>query len=108
MSMEITFELSDKDLDYFWEFMLEAREKVSHRSESEIIEGARSMLSDVWNSESCSFVRERMSKMEISWLIGPNTADRERITLNIGCIEIQQMIQLQLAPSAPGLPAKSI
>lgn len=85
MSMEITFELSDSDLDYFREFMHKAREKVCDLDESAIIDNARKMLSDVWKSDSCDFIRERMNRLEtmIGMLVdtgwGLEDEDRERV-----------------------------
>ena len=85
MSMEITFELSDSDLEYFLEFMHKARKKVAGLDESEIIDNARKMLFDVWNSDTCDFIRERMNRMEsmIGMLVdtgwGLEAEDRERV-----------------------------
>ena len=85
MSMEITFELSDSDLDYFREFMLSARKKASDLEESAIIDNARKLLLDVWDSEACDFIRERMNRMEtmIGMLVdtgwGLEEEDRERV-----------------------------
>ena len=85
MSMEITFELSDSDLEYFREFMHKARGKVAGLDESEIIDNARKMLFDVWNSDTCDFIRERMNRMEtmIGMLVdtgwGLEAEDRERV-----------------------------
>jgi uncharacterized membrane protein YkvA (DUF1232 family) len=85
MSMEITFELSDSDLDFFREFMHKAREKVNGLDENTIIDNARSMLSEVARSDTCDFIRERMNRMETmidmledsGW--GLENDDRERV-----------------------------
>jgi len=85
MSMEITFELSDSDLEYFRQFMHKAREKVDNLDEETIIKNARNMLSEVWQSKSCDFIRERMNRMEtmIGMLVdagwGLENEDRERV-----------------------------
>jgi uncharacterized membrane protein YkvA (DUF1232 family) len=85
MSMEITFELSDSDLEYFREFMITARKKATNLDEAAIITNARSTLSEVWNSGACDFIRERMSRMEtmIGMLVdtgwGLEAEDRERV-----------------------------
>jgi uncharacterized membrane protein YkvA (DUF1232 family) len=85
MTMEITFELSDSDLAYFREIMHRARDKVADLDENTIIENARSILAEVWRSNTCDFIRERMSRMEtmIGMLLdtgwGLENEDRERV-----------------------------
>jgi len=64
MSMKITFELSESDLDHFRKVMLNAREQSRHLSEDEIIENARNLLYEVWNSDTSDFIRERMHRLE--------------------------------------------
>jgi len=64
MSMEITFELSDSDLEYFEKVMFSAWEKTSDLDESTIIENARKLLLEVWHSDTSDFIRERMSRLE--------------------------------------------
>jgi len=64
MPMEITFELSDDDLEYFRRLMLEAREKSAELDEATIIENARKLLGEVWQSGTSDFIRERMSRLE--------------------------------------------
>ncbi|MBT8048533.1 MAG: DUF1232 domain-containing protein [Xanthomonadales bacterium] len=62
--MEITFELSDSDLEYFWEVMLKARKKSGELNETEIIANARKLQSEVWHSDTSDFIRERMNRLE--------------------------------------------
>lgn len=64
MSMEITFDLSDADLEYFWKVMLRAREKSAALDHSEVIGNARKLLAEVWNSDTSDFIRERMNRLE--------------------------------------------
>ena len=64
MPMEITFELSDDDLEYFQQVMLEARSKLGELDEARTIEKARQLLTQVWASETSDFIRERMSRLE--------------------------------------------
>ena len=47
MSMEITFELSDTDLEYFNKVMLDAREKSGDLDEATVIADARKLLVEV-------------------------------------------------------------
>ncbi len=64
MSMEITFELSDSDLEYFSQVMLSAREKSGKLVESIVIDNARKLLVEVKHSDTSDFIRERMNRME--------------------------------------------
>jgi uncharacterized membrane protein YkvA (DUF1232 family) len=64
MSLQITFELSDSDLDHFRQVMISAREKTSGLDEVTIIENARKLLFEVWHSETSDFIRERMNRLE--------------------------------------------
>lgn len=64
MSMKITFELSESDLDHFREVMLRAREATSDLSEEAIIDNARKLLKLVWQSNTSDFIRERMHRLE--------------------------------------------
>jgi len=64
MSMKITFELSESDLDHFRRVMLTAREQSIDLSEESIIENARRLLYQVWNSDTSDFIRERMHRLE--------------------------------------------
>ena len=64
MSMEITFELSDSDLEYFSKVMLSAREKSGNLVESTVIGNARKLLVEVKHSDTSDFIRERMNRME--------------------------------------------
>ena len=47
VSMEITFELSDDDLNYFRKVMLSVRKNVSELDEEAIIENARTLFNEV-------------------------------------------------------------
>ena len=64
MSMEITFELSNEDLDYFKKVMLDARQKTGDLDEDAVIANARKLLAEVWQSDTSDFIRERMNRME--------------------------------------------
>ena len=87
MSMEITFELSDSDLEHFWQVMLNARNKVSDLDEATIIENARKLLFEVGHSETSDFIRDRMSRLEtmIGMVVdtgwGLEKEDRDRVIL---------------------------
>ena len=62
--MEITFELSDDDLEYFKKVMLNVRERVDHLEEDTVIENARTLLGEIWQSDASDFIRERMNRLE--------------------------------------------
>ena len=62
--MKITFELSESDLDHFREVMLRARESAGELTEEQIIENARRLLLQVWQSDASDFIRERMHRLE--------------------------------------------
>jgi hypothetical protein len=64
MPMKITFELSDSDLEHFRGVMLRAREANSALDEDTIIENARNLLKQVWQSDTSDFIRERMHRLE--------------------------------------------
>jgi len=64
MPLEITFELSDDDLEYFQRIMFEARKKSADLAEAAVIENARQLLAHIWQSGTSDFIRERMSQLE--------------------------------------------
>src|SRR5210317_313172 len=64
MSMEITFELSDEDLEYFRKVMVDVLSKTNELNETEVIANARKLLAEVWQSDTSDFIRERMNRME--------------------------------------------
>jgi uncharacterized membrane protein YkvA (DUF1232 family) len=64
MPLEITFELSDEDLDYFRSVMQVARKRAGELDENVIVENARSLIGDIWEAETSDFIRERMHRME--------------------------------------------
>lgn len=62
--MEITFELSESDLDFFRKVMLKARERTVGLDDAAVIENARGLLHRVTQSETSDFIRERMGRLE--------------------------------------------
>jgi uncharacterized membrane protein YkvA (DUF1232 family) len=62
--MEITFELSESDLDFFREVMLRARERTAGLDDTAVVENARALLHRVTQSETSDFIRERMGRLE--------------------------------------------
>ncbi|MBT8060698.1 MAG: DUF1232 domain-containing protein [Xanthomonadales bacterium] len=90
MSMEITFELSDDDLDYFREVMIKVREKLGELDEPAVIENAQSLLKQVWASDTSDFIRERIGRLEtlIGMIVdegwGLEQEDRNRVLEALG------------------------
>jgi uncharacterized membrane protein YkvA (DUF1232 family) len=62
--MEITFELSEEDLEFFREVMLKSRERTAGLDESAVIENARQLMQQIARSGTSDFIRERMSRLE--------------------------------------------
>ncbi len=85
MPMQITFELSDSDLEHFKQVMISAYEKTTGLDEVTIIDNARNLLSQVWRSETSDFIRERMNRLEtmIAMVLdkgwGLEDQDRQRV-----------------------------
>lgn len=85
MPMQITFELSDSDLEHFKQVMVAARAKTSGLDEVTIIDNARKLLFQVWHSDTSDFIRERMNRLEsmIGMVVdkgwGLEDQDRQRV-----------------------------
>ena len=83
--MEITFELSDDDLDYFQQLLVGALEKSGGLDETAIIENARQLLQQVGQSGTSDFIHERMGRLEtlIGMVVdtgwGMEEEDRKRV-----------------------------
>ena len=68
MTIEVSFELEEPDLEYFREHIRTACEEAADLSEAEVIEKADALLSQITASEVPEFVRERFQRLRI--LIG--------------------------------------
>ena len=85
MSLRISFELSQPDLDHFHEVMQRARENAKGISQQQIIDSANQLLAQVDESDATDFIRDRMSQLEtlIAMLVdegwGLIEDDRERV-----------------------------
>jgi uncharacterized membrane protein YkvA (DUF1232 family) len=73
MPMEITFELSDEDLEHFKAVMHASRNRTDELDDETIIRHARELISDIRKSDASEFVRERICHTEtlIAMLIDP-------------------------------------
>ncbi|MCH7821854.1 MAG: DUF1232 domain-containing protein [Proteobacteria bacterium] len=65
MDMKISFELSDRDLEYFRSALKQSRNAVRFAEESEIIEALRDVLADIQSNDPLpDFVARRIPKIE--------------------------------------------
>jgi hypothetical protein len=85
MSLRISFDLSQSDLDHFYEVMQRARENAKGISQQQIIDSAKQLLTQINRSDATDFIRDRMSQLEtlIAMLVdegwGLIEDDRERV-----------------------------
>lgn len=86
MSLKISFELSDRDLQYFRDALKHSRNAVRHAEETEIVEAIRDVLEEIRSNEPLpDFVARRLPEIELfmqmltddEWQL-PD-ADRERL-----------------------------
>jgi uncharacterized membrane protein YkvA (DUF1232 family) len=86
MSLKISFELSDRDLQYFRTALQHSRSTVRHAEEAEIVEAIRDALDEIRSNEPLpDFVARRLPEIELflqmltddEWQL-PD-ADRERL-----------------------------
>jgi uncharacterized membrane protein YkvA (DUF1232 family) len=72
--MEITFELSDEDLDHFRSVMRESRERISELDDETVIRNTRELINQIRSSNTSEFVRERVGLMEtlIGMIVDPH------------------------------------
>lgn len=64
MSLHISFELSQSDLDHFCVVMLRARENAKGHSEQQIVDSAQQLLTQVNQSDATDFIRDHMGQLE--------------------------------------------
>ena len=85
MSLHISFNLSQSDLEYFSKIMQRTREKAKGISQQEIISNSEELLAQVNRSDATDFIRENMYQLEtlIGMLLdegwGLVEEDRERV-----------------------------
>lgn len=65
MPLTVSFQLSDRDLQYFGDRMQEAKAKAAGRPPEEIVSGARSLVDELRKSDAPDFVRERVEKLDM-------------------------------------------
>lgn len=64
MTMEITFELSDEDLEHFRSVMVKTREKLGPLDQETVVKNAQKLIQQIWESDASDFIRERMNRLE--------------------------------------------
>ena len=64
MPMNITFELSDKDLLYFKRIMKEVRERAAKLEEPKLIAAVRKVIDGIRAASASAFVLQRIAKLE--------------------------------------------
>ena len=64
MSLHISFELSQSDLEHFREVMQRARDTAKGVSRQEIIDNANQLLEQINRSDATDFIRDRMSQLQ--------------------------------------------
>lgn len=85
MSLRINFELSQSDLDHFYEAMQRSHESAEKIPEQQIIENSRQLLSQIRQSDAKDFVRDTVKQLDtlIGMLENRNwhlqDDDRERV-----------------------------
>lgn len=64
MPLLINFELSESDLERFFEAMLRIRENSHGKTTQQITDSARQLLTEINCSDATDFIRDRMSQLE--------------------------------------------
>ena len=64
MSMKVSFDLDNEDLDYFRGVFRRARAAAEKADEAEVISKARSVIEQVGNTDAPLFVQQRVEKLE--------------------------------------------
>ncbi len=64
MPMNITFELSDKDLRYFKHIIKEVRERSAGIDEATLIKSVRKLIEEIRGAHAAGFVLQRLEKLE--------------------------------------------
>jgi len=65
MSLTVSFQLSDRDLQYFADRMREAKSKAADKDSSEVVAAARKLVEELRKSDAPDFVRERVEKLDV-------------------------------------------
>jgi uncharacterized membrane protein YkvA (DUF1232 family) len=85
MSLDITIQLADEDLDHFVEAMKRAQVKAADLSPKEIVEAASKLLIDVPGGKVPQFIKDRLEKLDqmlqlvVDEGYGLPDEDRERV-----------------------------
>ena len=93
MSLHINFELSESDLELFYEAMLSIREQASGKSKQQITDGAKQLLREINQSDTTDFIRDHMNQLELlismatdeGWGLAGDDLERVLIALSYFC-----------------------
>ena len=97
MSLKVTFELEDKDLQYFRRSMKQARSAASQTSEAEAIAQAAAMIDTVRDAKIPEFVSLRVDKLaslidmlaDEEWALG--APDRKNVIAALQTLQNQKI-----------------
>ncbi|QBY03742.1 DUF1232 domain-containing protein [Thalassotalea sp. HSM 43] len=64
MAFEVTFQLTESDLNHFRDVMRKAQDSAKHLSENVILSNAKNLINDVHDNVP-EFVKERISKLQV-------------------------------------------
>ncbi len=65
MSLKVTFELADSDLDHFRTIMREAREAAVSMTQEQVLDAAASLVTSVKDTDVPDFVSDRLEKIQV-------------------------------------------
>lgn len=65
MTLTVTFQLSDRDLEYFGQRLQEARNKAATMQVADVARAARRLVDSIRKSGAPDFVRERVEKLDL-------------------------------------------
>ena len=93
MSLHVNFELSQSDLDHFYEAMLHIREGAKGKSPQQITASAEQLLTEINQSDATDFIRDRMGELKTlismitdqGWGLVDDDLERVLIALSYFC-----------------------
>ena len=65
MPLTVSFQLSDRDLQYFADRMNEAKAKAATRDSAEVVASANKLVGELRKSDAPDFVRDRVEKLDL-------------------------------------------
>lgn len=65
MTLHINFELSESDLERFYEVMMRVRQNARGKSPQQVTDSAKQLLEQINQSDTADFIRDRMSQLNM-------------------------------------------